>query len=195
MHGLVLSAVQVFTKDLYGPVRWARVMDRAGMGEREFEPMFFYSKAVGHRVLEELSVELNMPLDDILEDIGTYLVSRPNMEPVRRLLRFGGVTFDDFLHSLDDLPGRAKLAVPDLLLPEIRLREHSVQRFSLTCRGDFPGFGHVLVGILRTMADDYGALALVNHGGSGAGTEIVSIELLEPRFAQGRDFQLRAMVP
>lgn len=44
------------------------------------------------------------------------------------------------------------------------------------------------------MADDYGALALLEHVGSGEGIETISISLVEAEFAQGRTFDLGARV-
>lgn len=69
--------------------------------------MLTYEDSVTLDVLAALGVVLDRPQQDILEDIGTYLVSHPKVEPLRRLLRFGGPTFTEFLHSLDDLPARA----------------------------------------------------------------------------------------
>ncbi|MEL7092550.1 MAG: heme NO-binding domain-containing protein, partial [Pseudomonadota bacterium] len=123
---------------------------------------------------------------------GTYLVSHPSVEALRRLLRFGGVTFVEFLHSLDDLPDRARLAVSDLNLPRIELREHTASCFSLFCDSPIDGYGHVLMGVLRAMADDYGALAVLEHSGGGPGTEVISISLIETEFAEGRIFELGA---
>ena len=56
---------------------------------------------------------LGRPVAGMMEDLGTYLIMNPSFPAVRRLLRFSGVTFLDFLHSLDDLPDRVRLAVPD----------------------------------------------------------------------------------
>jgi hypothetical protein len=49
-----------------------------------------------------------------------------------------------------------------------------------------------MVGLLRAMADDYGALAVLEHLGDepGCGEEVVAIHLLESRFAEGRRFDL-----
>ncbi len=74
------------------------------------------------------------------------------------MLRFGGVTFVDFLHSLEDLPDRGRLALPDLDLPELHITDHGPDFFTLKCRAELTGAGHVMVGLLRAMADDYGAL-------------------------------------
>ena len=190
MHGLSLRALQMFIIDCYGAAKWSTVIKRTGFGFDEFEALMDYPPGTGETTLNAASGVLKRPVEEILEDIGTYMVSHPNTEGLRRLLRFGGVTFEDFLHSLDDLPDRARLAVPDLDLPSIELRQHMSHNFSLTCRGNIPGFGYVLMGILRTMADDYGALAIVDHRGGGQGIETLSITLLETTFAEGRDFSL-----
>jgi len=190
MHGLALRAVQLFVTDCFGSEAWASVINAAGFEFHDFEAMLNYEDSIGRATLAALERAMERPREELLEDFGTYLVSHPHMESLRRLLRFGGVTFEEFMHSLDDLPGRVRMAVPDFELPGIELREHSSAHFSLTCRSPVKGFGHVLVGILRTMADDYGALALVEHRGGGQGVETVSITLLESTFAEGRSFVL-----
>ena len=50
----------------------------------------------------------------------------------------------------------------------------------------------VRAGLLRAMADDYGALAVLEAlgDGPGGGEEVVGIHLLESRFAEGRRFDL-----
>jgi len=143
-------------------------------------------------VLDAAATVLQRPQADILEDIGTYLVAHPSTQRLRRLLRFGGVTFEDFLHSLNDLPDRARLAVADLSLPALDLQAHQSDRYTLIVRGHIPGFGHVMVGLLRSMADDYGALATVDHLGQADGAETVNVALHERTFARGRSFFMGA---
>ena len=190
MHGLINRAIQCFVSDSYGSDKWVEATRRAELEFVEFEAMMFYDDDITPRLLDVISALLNRPRNDIMEDLGTYLVSHPNVEALRRLLRFGGVTFVDFLHSLDELPDRARLAVSDLRLPRIELREHSASSFSLECACPIAGYGHVMMGVLRTMADDYGALALLEHRGGGKGVETISISLIETKFAEGRAFEL-----
>ncbi|MBE1283941.1 MAG: heme NO-binding protein [Rhodobacteraceae bacterium] len=192
MHGLMNRAIQAFVCNTYGRDRWIEVIERAGLGFTEFEAMLVYEDEQSQKVLAELSRELDRPLMEILEDMGTFLVSHPQLEPLRRLLRFGGVTYEEFLHSLDDLPDRARLAVSDLHIPPMELREHTGGQFSLSCGPDLPGFSSVMVGVLRAMADDYGALVILDLQGREGETEIISITLIETAFAEGRSFDLGA---
>ncbi|MEX0311139.1 MAG: heme NO-binding domain-containing protein [Tateyamaria sp.] len=192
MHGLINRAIQRFVTDSYGQDKWVEATRHADLDFVEFEAMLVYPHNVTPAVLDAVSAVLNRPRNDIMEDMGTYLVSHPNVEALRRLLRFGGVTFVEFLHSLDDLPDRARLAVSDLRLPRIELRDHSPTHFSLVCQSPIAGYGHVMMGILRTMADDYGTLAFLEHTGAGNGVETISITLVETEFAEGRVFDLGA---
>lgn len=192
MHGLINRSIQSFVCDTHGKDTWTDIALLARLDFIEFEAMLVYDDALTPQVLDAAALVLRRPREEVMEDIGTYLVSTPKLEGIRRLLRFGGVNFEDFLHSLDDLPDRARLAVSDLILPRIELREHAAGQFSLVCDSPVAGFGHVMMGILRVMADDYGALVLLDHEGRARGSETVSITLIEADFAAGRHFDLGA---
>ena len=211
MHGLINRAIQCFVRDTYGNEVWLEVTRKAGLEFSSFEPMLIYDDLLTDNVVAAIGKTLMKPREEVLEDLGTYLVSHPNVEALRRLLRFGGVNFVEFLHSLDELPERARLAVSDLDLPMMRLEEFSPGRFSLTCHDGPPGFGHAMMGILRAMADDYGALVYLEHrsqqaaaaggidgssegssDGGGDSEDVIDITLIETAFAEGRDFDLGA---
>jgi hypothetical protein len=105
-------------------------------------------------------------------------------------LRLGGDTFLEFLYSLDDLHDRARLAVADLDFPQVELLDQVASVFRIELRHPIQGFGMVFVGALRALADDYGALVVIEHQGGSGGVETISVELLETDFAEGREFEL-----
>ena len=190
MHGLTNRAIECFLRDAYGVDAWLRVAHHAGLREPSFEAMLTYDDAVTEAVLAAATAELDKPREAFLEDLGTYLVSHPSTEALRRLLRFGGETFAEFLDSLGELPGRARLAVPDLELPALEVVDNGDGTALLHCRYRLAGYGHVLVGVLRTMADDYGALVLLDLVERSEGAETLSIAVHEAAFAPGRSFDL-----
>ena len=190
MHGLINRAIQCFYRDTYGAQAWGELVRTLDLESSDFEPMMHYDRDLTWRMVDEMAVALGKDRDTVLEDVGTYLISNPEVKAPRRLLRFSGVTFLEFLHSLDDLPDRARLAVDDLILPALELRDLGGNRFTLTCTGDPVGMGHLLVGVLRAMADDYGALVYLEHKGLFQGTELIEISLVEAAFAEGRSFEL-----
>jgi hypothetical protein len=177
MHGLINRAIQGFVADTYGRARWIAVTHLADLGFADFEAMMIYPPELTQRVLDAAARELGKARDELLEDIGIYLASQ-------------GVTFVDFLHSLDDLPERARLAVSDLALPALELSEHAPGRYTLTVSGEHEGFGPVLLGVLRAMADDYGALVYTELRRAGPGSDALEITLVESAYAEGRRFVL-----
>ena len=196
MHGLINKSLQVFLIDTFGAGAWQEIALRSGVTQRlgpdGFEAMRLYDDDLTEAILGAASAILRRPRDSLLEDLGTYLVSHERMEALRRLLRFGGVSFTDFLFSLDDLQGRSRLAVPDLALPDLVIDEGGPGRFTLRCRGGTPGFGLVMTGILRALADDYGALVVLDHAVGSAGEESIDVIVHDPDFHAGRAFDLAA---
>ena len=82
-------------------------------------------------------------------------------------------------------------ALPDLALPPISVSDQGAGRYALGIGPGGAGLGPLLTGLLRAMADDYGALVLIDpcvEGPGGAAT--IQLSLLEPRFATPRAFAL-----
>lgn len=176
--------------DGFGGEAWDKAIALAGLETTSFEAMLQYDPAYFSALLHGCSQALDRPSSVILEDVGAYLITHQNHASVRRLMRFGGETFCELLLSLDDLPGRTRLAVAGLDLPQVQVREVVPKHFMISCRGKPEGFGHVLVGLLRAMADDYGTLALLDHRGMRDGAEVIEVNVIEAAFAEDRGFSL-----
>ena len=189
MHGLVNRSIQCFVQDTYGEALWSEIAERIGIGSVGFEAMLLYDDSLTHNLLQIVMRRLDKPTEMVLDDVGTYLVSHPNTEAIRRLLRFGGVTFAEFLLSLDDLPDRARLAVPDLELPRLELNGSEDGQFELTVDGAW-GYAFVMMGVLRALADDYGALVFLDHFQPREDEVVIRISLLDADFSEGRSFSL-----
>lgn len=192
MHGLINRSIQCFITDTYGAETWEKIAQAADLGHANFEALLHYEDRQTLACVREATRLLSKPADSFLEDLGTYLVSHPNVEPIRRLLRFGGETYGEFLQSLDEVHEWARLAVPDLEVPRLELHEHAAGAYTVKCQSVLTGFGHVVVGVLRAMADDYGALVYLEHQGGKRGEDIISVHLLEAAYAEGRSFELGA---
>lgn len=190
MHGLINKAFQGFVTDSYGEGVWTRVVEVAGLHIREFETLAEYPDEVLSACLKAASAVLDREVNELAEDAGSYLVTHPNTSSVRRLLRFGGADFTEFLHSLDDLPDRARLAVSGLEIPRLSLTEPTPNAFVLECGAQSYPAGHFMIGILRAMADDYGALALLDYQGRNGDCETIGISVPDAAFAMGRSFHL-----
>lgn len=186
MDALLLRSLQSYVIDTFAPAQWQEVCRRAGLTVETFEPMLRYDPGTADRIALIVAEVLGRSVDTIWEDVGTYLVTYPDRESVRRLLRFGGTSYSDFLHSLEELPGRARLAMSHLEVPELTLKEVGPDQFELRCQSHLGGLQRVLVGLLTAMADDYGALCLIEPGADGR----TAISVLDRSHSEARQFDL-----
>ncbi len=191
MYGLLLRALQDYVLTTFDPASWERIRVAGGFLPQGFEPLLHYNHEVLRVALRQASNALERPVPTILEDLGTWVIAAGYDGAPRRLLRFGGADFTDFLFSLDELRDRARLALPDLIMPELRIAELAEGVFRLSCPDGLPELGWIFLGALRAMADDYGALVVIEEeeGPDSRGIAL-TIRLLEPQFSAGRRFEL-----
>lgn len=194
MNGVTARSLQHFVCETYGEDAWADVVRAARLEVTSFELMLDYPEETINQLIDASAQRLSRNRDDLLEDIGIFLVAHPDIPAVRRLLRYGGCDFERFLISLDDLPDRTRLAFPTLVLPALRLVEREPAVFDLYCGRKPAGMVHVVIGVIRAMADDYGALAIVDlhPDGEGNANRPHRIEIMVPssNHFEGRDFHL-----
>ncbi len=190
MHGMVNRALQGFLTVTYGPDIWDEIRSQAALPVEDFEAMLHYDDRLTLACFEAACQVLHKPPNALLEDIGIWLVTDSRLEPLRRLLRFSGPTFGDFLNSLEELGDRGRLAMPNLEMPDIVLERQDPSSYRLRATWVLPGIAPILLGCLRAMADDYGALAFLKLDGFEDGAECLHIQLLDTAFSEGRRFAL-----
>jgi hypothetical protein len=189
MHGLINKSLEVFVRETYGADVWRQIAAQAQVPDGSFESMLSYPDAMTDRTLEVTLRILDKDRTGFLEDLGTFLVSHPSADAVRRLLRFNGATFHEFIDALDDLRDRARLAVPDLEIPLLEVMQEDRNTFRVRCVWHREYALPVILGVLRAMADDYGVLAFFEADEQAADPSL-TITLLDKEFSEGRAFHL-----
>jgi hypothetical protein len=190
MYGLINKAIEVFAIETQGRGFWQWTLADMGIQDTGLGGLLHHDTDLTRQLLAGMERKMARPQAQILEDLGTFLITSPAVPAIRRLLRFSGDTYADFLLSLDELPGRARLAVDDLHLPELTVTDLGGKRFELACAPGLTGFDHVLLGMLRAMADEFGALAMLDHLGARGTDRIIGIEIVEDAYSAGRAFAL-----
>lgn len=184
MHGLMNRAIEGFVRQGYGAPRWREVAGRIGLAEDAIQPFRRYPFAMTRQLTAAAAAILDKPEAEVIEDVGAWLA---RVEGVRRLLRFSGSDFSDFVLSLEELPGRIRMVLPELVAPEIAVSVHGPQAYRITLTGDDWHWRALIAGMLRAMSDDYGALALiVDEGGA------ILVDVSDASFGDGRGFDLAA---
>ena len=190
MLGVVNKAIENFVITVHGGALWQQVLRSIGEPGLQFEPMLMYEDAKTYDLITALAQALGKPQIDLLDDLGTFLVTPPHGGAVRRLLRFCGVSFDDFLLSLDDLNDRVDVALPDLDLPQITVLPQTMDRIHVRVVPKWTGFAYVLQGLLRAMADDYGTLVFLDMRRDMLDVDCIEVILIDHNFSSGFEFSM-----
>lgn len=179
MHGMVNRSIEHFLRATYGDAVWIDVARTSGLDPTGFNGMRQYPDDITETMLRAASAVLGKSTYDILEDTGAWLVQ---IEAMRRLLRFSGGKFSEFVLALEELPGRARLVLPDLEIPPLFVAQIEPELYRIYGEG-WGGFLWVVSGALRGMADDYGVLALIEATRTG-----VEMRVLMQEYTAGRPF-------
>lgn len=162
MHGVIGAAIEHYIRSEFGEECWTTTATKAKIPGQRFEPMLQYDDHLLDDVLCELGLQLERAKEDILEDLGTFLVTNGDIIWLPRLLRFGGVNYADFIRQLPQVPKRVALAAFDFGLPKLAVSNPKRGRFELKIESDLPHWSSILLGLLRSMSDQYGTLCAVN---------------------------------
>ena len=189
---VVNKALEAFVCQRYGEKLWADLLIALSLPGYEIEAMLTYEDGITYDPMDRLAKRQSKMHQDVLEDIGGYLVAEDSQASIRRLLRFGGATFEDFLLSLDDLNDCVALALDILDMPLIRVLLLSTEKIHVRVAPKWHGFSDVLVGLLRALADDYGALVFMDRLADTDQTECIEVILIDHHHSAGTIFDLAA---
>ena len=114
-----------------------------------------------------------------------------NQDGVRRLLRFGGAYFHDFLFSSNEFNARIDLIMPGLNLPKINIVCGAKNQLPIRLVPSWSEFTYLCIVILHVMADDYGALIRLAHF-AHTGLAVIQITLVDDRLAVAQGFKFAA---
>lgn len=151
-------AVAAYFQSHYGDDVWYAILHRARLSDAEILSIEFRPRVVRKLFITGVRHLAKTP-GELLEDLGAWLVQ---IDSIRRLLRFSGSTFEEFIESLVEIPDRGRMIFPKLPALELRLVTRDDGALEILVHGAPDGWVLVMAGALRAMADDYGALAVVS---------------------------------
>lgn len=199
MHGLICKSLEGFVLDRHGPSVWSEICESVDLPFNRFEALHTYDDSTMSALLAATARRLRQPRLALLEDIGHWICTHPPLEAVRRLIRFTGATFVDFIYAFEEVQDLARVALPGLVLPTFRVTEDLPGHFVVTSHWTHGGGGAVATGILRAMADDYGVLAVIETVGpkreAGGWRERIEVQLFETEFQTPREFSFGGAIP
>ena len=191
MEGLVCRALENFVTDLHGAEVWSAAIGAAGIRLPGPSESWVVPNRHAPALCRAAADLTGQPPEELAADLGVWLVTAPATAPIRRLLRFGGHDFAEFLMSLEELSGRAALAVPAFMLPDVSVEFDAGGVATIDVGRGMPYYPALLEGVVRAMADDYGVLAWAERAPAppDARTQL-TVRLHDPAFAKARRFAL-----
>ena len=181
MHGMVNRSIEEFVRSTYGEGAWRAAALACGADPAGFHMLRDYPAELTRQLLQAAGQPLGQSAAELAEDVGAWLAGR---ESLRRLLRFSGADFAEFLLSLPELPGRLRMVVPGLELPPVRVSAEGADHLIASDPGQ-PLWLAALSGMLHAMADDYGCLAVI-----AAEKTAIRVSVPLPDYAEGRPFSI-----
>ncbi len=189
MHGMVHKGISVFVTESFGAAEWDGLCQVLGI---DVDPASAtqLNDFVATQILFNLAERTNRPKREVMEDYGMFLMTADVTSGIRRLMRFGGADFVEYIDSLEELPGRIRLAIDDFVLPPLTVTQESDTKYKVWVETKMGAFTFVLIGMFRAMADDYGTLCEIKHDKRTEKGDMISIEIFDLGFDKGRDFSL-----
>lgn len=178
MHWLVRKSIESFLRETYSDDFWLTVCRSSGMSSRSSYIIDRHSQ----ELITTASDRLEKPECELLEDLGAWIARQ---ERIRRLLRFSGRDFNDFLLNLEMLADRVSMVAPDLSVPRMQVTEEGADVVRVDFPPDESGWVSMMAGLVRCMADDYGALCLI-----WADENSLTVQISDGSFTPGRHFLL-----
>lgn len=177
MHWLIRRSVETFLRDIYGDVIWQSLWRSS-----DSVADFWSNEWHGRNMIADAARHLHKPMEDLLDDLGAWIARQ---EHTRRLLRFSGRSFGEFLENLELLPDRVHMVVPDLDIPPMQIISTGDDFLQIALDEGHEEWVFVVAGLIRVMADDYGVLGLfyVQDG-------MVCVRVCDGSFGVKRSFKL-----
>lgn len=176
MHWLVRKSIESFLRDTYNERLCRTACHVPGAGSQQDFILDRHSRDL----IDDAARFLDKTESDLLEDLGAWIARQ---ERTRRLLRFSGRNFREFLLNLELLPDRMRMIVPDLPMPQMRVVEDGGDCLRVEIPSDRSEWLHAIAGLIRCMADDYGVLGLI-----WTDDDRVIVQISDGAFTSGRSF-------
>ncbi|KAA0199912.1 Soluble guanylate cyclase beta 3 subunit [Fasciolopsis buskii] len=155
MYGLLIVGVQHFIESQFGVDSWTRVVEKAGLGSVTYQTQNVYSETVIERVLDVLTDETGLSLDELSYQSGLYFVTFTTQYGYKKLLRVQGRDFINFLRNLDNLHEHLRFSYPKIRPPSFFVKSKSVNKIELVYSSKRLGFVHYVRGQLVALARQF----------------------------------------
>ena len=163
MLGLVNRGLRAFVMKYHGRSAWQRLVASDPPLPSDFEVLMDYPADMTHALVAKIADLRSISQPDVLEDLGTFVVTSFWDARLRDLLLSCGGDFSEFMENLPHiLSGVAKV---NRVYGNwrISIEQRSRDQFELRYHGSLGAVSSLVIGLFRALADQYGALVTCSH--------------------------------
>jgi hypothetical protein len=178
MYGIVNRAIEELVKEKFGELKWEDVKKRSGIDIDYFLSNEPYDDDVTYKLANAVSVEMNIPLNNVFREFGEWWVLRTGIENYGGLIKAGGDNLKAFLINLPGFHNRVMLYFTKLTPPEFKvsdIEERSLQLHYFSKREGLREFVHGLLVGLGKMYHSPVELVLLESRDTGSNHEIFKV--------------------
>lgn len=156
MYGMINQAVKHLVVERFGANTWGKIRAAAGVEDDAFLAMEQYPDELTYRLVQVSSEILEIPATEVLEAFGAHWIEYTSEAGYGELLDGAGANLEECLHNLDQLHTRVRLGMPHLAPPSFEVENDGGGVFLLHYFSHREGLAHLVVGLVRGLAERLG---------------------------------------
>jgi hypothetical protein len=155
MYGLIHNSLRAMVKADLGIEVWAKIVEAAGLSEKDFLSLQSYDDGVVLTLLAATHDETGRSIDGLLYDFGLHFVKYTAFGHYAALMDMYGSTLWELLDSLNHMHDRIASSLPDYMPPSFRLTENGDGTHELLYSSTRQGLTAFVEGIIAGLASHY----------------------------------------
>ncbi|MEM9717448.1 MAG: diguanylate cyclase [Pseudomonadota bacterium] len=161
--GLINRGLKGFVETYHDAETWRKLVSGQSAIPEDFEALADYPLEVTVRLVAEISTLRDASEADVYEDLGTFLVSTHWDARLRLVFMSCADDFVKFLQRLDVVWVALNAVDAAFPLNSWEISSTRAGAFRLSGPTLFPGFPSLCVGMLRSLADEFGAYVIIDQ--------------------------------
>lgn len=166
MYGMINQAVKHLVVEKFGEAMWGKIRTEAGVEDDSFLSMEQYPDEMTYRLVQVSSEVLQIPPEAVLEAFGEHWIVYTAEAGYGELLNAAGSTLEECLRNLDQLHTRVSVGMPHLAPPSFRVEKAGDGVFLLHYFSDREGLAHLVIGLVRGLAERFEETVEIEQIGS-----------------------------
>lgn len=151
MYGIVNKSIEELVVHKFGQEMWVRIREKSKVKHAYFLSNESYDDDVTFALATTISLELGIPLGDVLKAFGEWWILHTGKNHYGYLLESGGENFKSFIMNLPAFHNRVMMMYPKLMPPEFKIsnpKENSVHLHYISKRKGLTDFVYgLLIGL------------------------------------------------